>query len=212
VTPEEPIVTTVVAAPTEPLATWPVAAPRRSPETARDLPTHDLMARLDACDPSAWDDVVAQYGGVVRANARAVLRDHTDVDDACQRTWVALMTHALRITDPARLAGWLATTARREALSIARSRGREMPTERPDDVAAPDDPTLPVLAAEMVVALHRALRQLPPTQRALMTAMLDDDATYDRVSAVLGMPRGSIGPTRARALATLRRSLAAYAA
>lgn len=208
--------TTAVAAPVEPL-TARLAAPRRSPEHARqlptrELPTRDLMARLDACDPSAWDVVVAQYGGVVRSHARAILRDHTDVDDACQRTWIALMTHATRITDPARLAGWLATTARREALSIARSRGRELPTERHDEVAAPDDPELPVLAAEMVIALHRALRQLPPTQRALMTAMLDDDATYDRVSAVLGMPRGSIGPTRARALAALRRSLAAYAA
>lgn len=204
--------TTAVAAPSEPRTARSTVRPRRSPAPARDLPTHDLMVRLDACDPTAWDVVVAQYGGVVRAHARAILRDHTDVDDVCQRTWVALMTHALRITDPTRLPGWLATTARREALSLARSRGRELPTERPDDVAAPDDPAQPVLAAEMVVALHRALRQLPPTQRALMTAMLDEDATYDRVSSVLGMPRGSIGPTRARALTALRRALAAYGA
>lgn len=199
---------TITAAPSADTnqSTW-LVAPRRAPEQ----PTHDLMARLDACEPSAWDEVVAQYGGVVRANARAVLRNHTDVDDACQRTWVALMTHALRVTDPTRLAGWLATTARREALSIARSRGRELPAEPQQETAAPDDPTEPVLAGEMVAALRRAVGQLPPTQRALMTAMLRDDATYDDISALLGMPRGSIGPTRARALTTLRRALAAYA-
>lgn len=203
--------TTVVAEPTRPITSWPT--PRRSAERrTHPVPTPDLMRRLDACDPSAWDAVVAQYGGVVRAQARSILRGHTDVDDACQRTWVALMTHALGIADPTRLAGWLATTARREALSIARSHGREVPTDSPREICAPDDPTLPVLTAELVVALHRALGELPPTQRALMTAMLDDDATYDRVSALLGMPRGSIGPTRARALVALRRALAAYAA
>jgi DNA-directed RNA polymerase specialized sigma24 family protein len=41
--------------------------------------------------------------------------------------------------------------------------------------------------------------------------MTDDDLSYAEVSQVLDMPVGSIGPTRARCLACLRRTVAADA-
>ena len=49
-------------------------------------------------------------------------------------------------------------------------------------------------------------------ERALMTVLLaEPEPTYAEVSAALGMPIGSIGPTRGRAIARLRqdRELAA---
>jgi RNA polymerase sigma factor (sigma-70 family) len=172
----------------------------------------DLIA---ARDDMQWADIVAEYSGVVRGAARSVLRTSVDVDDACQRTWIALMKHANSIIEPAALPGWLATTARREALSILRTGHREVPAETADErTPAPMDqvdPSLRLLDEEISEALRDAIAELPATQRTLMEALLAEDASYDSVSADLGMPRGSIGPTRARALVSLRRSLASYA-
>ena len=69
-----------------------------------------------------------------------MLRSDADVDEAVQRTWVLLLRNADRIDDPRCLPGWLATTARREALAVLRpssapSRARTSPTGSPPTTA-----------------------------------------------------------------------------
>ena len=47
--------------------------------------------------------------------------------------------------------------------------------------------------------------ELPEKRRELLLLLLaDPPLSYDEISARLGIPRGSIGPTRARALEQLR--------
>jgi DNA-directed RNA polymerase specialized sigma24 family protein len=56
-------------------------------------------------------------------------------------------------------------------------------------------------------ALAGALQILPPKcQQLLRLLATDPPASYEQVSAILDMPIGSIGPTRARCLERLRRS------
>jgi hypothetical protein len=47
-------------------------------------------------------------------------------------------------------------------------------------------------------------------QRLLRVLMASPPPSYDLVSEALGMPIGSIGPTRARCLAQLRRHLSEF--
>jgi DNA-directed RNA polymerase specialized sigma24 family protein len=57
----------------------------------------------------------------------------------------------------------------------------------------------------------RGLAELPSRQRDLLLLLLSDPPlSYDKISARLGMPKGSIGPTRARALSRLRESMRAF--
>ena len=52
----------------------------------------------------------------------------------------------------------------------------------------------------------QAIDALPARQRELMLALLaEPEPSYAEVARALEMPIGSIGPTRARALARLRR-------
>jgi DNA-directed RNA polymerase specialized sigma24 family protein len=54
-------------------------------------------------------------------------------------------------------------------------------------------------------ALREAMGELSEKHRELLVLLLaDPPLSYDDISARLGIPRGSIGPTRARALAQLR--------
>jgi len=175
-----------------------------------DVGAGALLAGLVGGDHDCWREVLARYRPMVCKAARSIVHSAFDVDEAAQRTWVLLHRHANGIRDSSRLAGWLKTTARREALAIAVSRPREILM---DDMGGVDTPAGADVAAEVVSTdevrrLRAAIGSLPVTQARLMTALLDGAKTYDHVSAELGIARGTIGPTRARAMRTLRALLA----
>jgi DNA-directed RNA polymerase specialized sigma24 family protein len=66
-----------------------------------------------------------------------------------------------------------------------------------------------VIFMQEAAALHRAIRELPSRQRALICALMETPApTYAEISNRLSMPIGSIGPNRGRALAQLATNLA----
>jgi RNA polymerase sigma factor (sigma-70 family) len=172
-------------------------------------PGRALLDRLAAGDESTWRVTVGRYQGLLRASARAVLRGEADVDEAVQRTWVLLFHHASRINDAACLPGWLSTTARREALAIVRGQRRAVPSEDLADRVSPDDRDLAtaMMGRELTRELHRAVDRLPDTQRRLVHALLREPTSYDALSRELGIPRGSLGPLRGRAVRTLRTQL-----
>jgi len=185
-------------------------ATRPAAETAVPASGPTLLARLAEGDEATWQVTVRRFEGLLRASARAVLRSDADVDEAVQRTWVLLLSNAARINDAECLPGWLATTARREALAIVRGQQRTVPSESVVDHVSPDDRDLAtsMLEDELSRALNSAVDTLPDTQRRLVRALLREPASYDALSRELGIPRGSLGPLRGRAVRSLRLQLA----
>ena len=79
----------------------------------------------------------------------------------------------------------------------------------PDPDLLPEDE---LLALERQRIVRAAVAQLPATCRKLVTALFsdtDDAASYQELAERLGIPMNSLGPTRARCLEKLRRSLVA---
>jgi DNA-directed RNA polymerase specialized sigma24 family protein len=67
-----------------------------------------------------------------------------------------------------------------------------------------------MLTTERDATLWRCIHALPERSRTLLTMLLTDPPTsYDQIATTLDMPIGSIGPTRSRLLATLRRNVEA---
>jgi RNA polymerase sigma factor (sigma-70 family) len=187
----------------------PVPAPRRADRA--DVPAVDRrhLQALAAGDDATWQVTVRRYEGLLRSAARVVLRSDADVDEAVQRTWVLLLRNAARINDPQALPGWLSTTARREALAILRAQQRTIPSEDVADQVAPEDPDLAaaLMEQELRQALDRAVERLPQSQRRIVEALLREPESYDALSRELGIPRGSLGPLRGRAVRALRAQL-----
>ena len=74
----------------------------------------------------------------------------------------------------------------------------------PDKQAETADQEL--LAAERHAALREAFTCLSPSRQQLMTILTEDPPVpYTEISARLGIPVGSIGPTRRRCLDQIRR-------
>jgi RNA polymerase sigma factor (sigma-70 family) len=168
-----------------------------------------------ACDGDrvAWDVLVSRYTTLLWRIARAHHLAPADASDVVQTTWLRLVEHADRITDPERLGGWLATTARRECLRILRLSRRERP--HPDDHDAFEEtrqadppPDTHLLTRERDALLWSGMATLPERSRVLLEVLMaETPPSYDDIAEALDMPRGSIGPTRARSLARLRQFL-----
>ncbi len=77
-----------------------------------------LVARAADGDEPAWNALVDEFGGLVWATTRAHMLSAADAADVFQITWMRLVENLDRIQDPAHVSEWLATTARRESLSL----------------------------------------------------------------------------------------------
>jgi RNA polymerase sigma factor (sigma-70 family) len=183
----------------------------------RDDPTVvALVVRASGSDQSAWDEIVERYSPLVWSIcARFRLSKH-DTEDVGQNVWLLLVEQLGKLREPAALAGWLATTTRRECLRVAMAARRsEQQGTRLDDALQFVDATVideEILAAERNAALRAALAELPPRCRQLLGMLVSDPPhSYAEISASLGIPVGSIGPKRARCLGRMRKSSALMA-
>ncbi len=176
------------------------------------------VARLVQCaaegDRWAWERLVDQYARLIWAMTRDFRLVESDAADVAQATWLRLLEHIDRLEYPARVGSWLAATARNECLRNVAARKRVVLVQ--DDVALKGDvahePPVDerLLADERAQAVRAALSRLPRRwQRLLELLMADPPASYAEISDQLGLPVGSIGPTRGRCLERLRELLQA---
>lgn len=179
----------------------------------------ERAARLAAClerarggEREALDDVVRELNPLLWHVARAQGLSSEEAADAVQATWLALLRRLHDIRSPQALTAWLVTTARREAWQL-RHRARRHTTDDPALESLRDPgPELDegLLTDERDRALWAAFRRLPERCQALLRVVAHvDRPDYTVVSEALGMPHGSIGPTRGRCLAKLRELLLA---
>ena len=177
----------------------------------------DAVRAAAAGDRDAWDALVAGFGRLVFAIATAHRLSAADAAEVSQTTWLRLVENLDRISHPERLGGWLATTARRESLRLLRLHGREVLTEdesrlEPEDggrVPTPRTPEAVMLDLDRDHRLWRAFAGLSERCQILLQLVVVVAPPYAEIAEVLGIPVGSIGPTRARCLDRLRRLLAA---
>jgi RNA polymerase sigma factor (sigma-70 family) len=166
-----------------------------------------LLQRAAAGDRDAWNRLVERYSRLVWSVVRSFGMDDATAADVSQTVWLRLIEHVGRIRDPERLPGWLATTARREALRVIRGQRRQQPAEFVADVADPSVP-LPdelLLDDELSRTVFVAFRALSDSCRQLLRLLTADPRLdYVTIADLIGRPVGSIGPTRARCLAQLR--------
>lgn len=172
----------------------------------------ELVARASQADQQAWRELVDRFSRLVWSVARSHRLDHADAADVCQTTWLRLAEHLHTLRDPARLPGWLATTARRESLRVIAGRRRETPDPLPGE-PDPDPsygPEVLVLIEDRDTRLWQAFDTLSDRcQQLLKILSSTPELSYQEVSEVLQWPIGSIGPTRGRCLEILRRRLVA---
>jgi RNA polymerase sigma factor (sigma-70 family) len=188
--------------------------PRSSASTGSESPWSAAAAAFSRWrdgDSEGLDDLVRLLSPVLWQVVRATGLDRETAEDVVQTTWIALVDHADSITSPQAIAAWLCTAARREAWRAGRQATRERPVD--DQVLAlglPDQesPEHQVLLDDEAQVLRACLDRLPDRcQKLLRIVAAGPRPHYNDVARTLGMPVGSIGPTRGRCLDKLRPEL-----
>ena len=163
-------------------------------------------------DEAAMGELVALLTPILWHTVRAQRLDRESAEDVVQSTWLALVRGADSIADPQALLQWLIVTAKRESWRVAKRSDRVEPRDfDDDDVVTPhrDLPEERVLRTDGDSRLWEHIAQLPERCQALLRVIaFADRPDYAAVAKALGMPVGSIGPTRGRCLAKLRLQLA----
>jgi RNA polymerase sigma factor (sigma-70 family) len=171
----------------------------------------DLVACARGGDAQAWDALIERYDPLIWSICRRYRLGRADADDVRQSVWLRLVGQLGKIREPAALPGWIATTARRECGRLARAAHgpRAVPCVPDADTMADtraQTAEQELLAAERQAALRQAVTYLPPQGQQLIAMLTaDPPVPYLEISARLGIPVGSIGPTRRRCLAKMRR-------
>jgi RNA polymerase sigma factor (sigma-70 family) len=171
-----------------------------------------LVDRVCGGDQEAWNELIERYAPLVWSICARFQLERQDVDDVGQSVWLLLVENIAELREPAALPGWLATTTKRECLRIVRGTRRRDRQGLPADDQMPPDLSAAVIEQEIIeaelnAALRAAFAQLPAHCHELLLLLISDPPLgYTEISQKLGMPVGSIGPTRARCLERLRRS------
>lgn len=175
-----------------------------------DAPIDEVVNAARGGDQDAWRELVRRYTGTVWAVARSYSLSRQDTEDVSQTAWLQLATHLRTLKEPAAIGGWLATTARREIIRLLRRRGRELPTD-PRSLGADVADVVEhgeeiAIRAELRAIIRMGFARLPEHCKKLLALLVQDPPlSYIEISEVLSMPRGSIGPMRARCLSRLRK-------
>ncbi|MCE9592288.1 MAG: sigma-70 family RNA polymerase sigma factor [Planctomycetes bacterium] len=179
-----------------------------APQAALDA----LLERILKHDRDAWDRLVRDYSGFLTAIARKVFTSYGastathDVEDAVGDVWKNLIENDCRVIrlclERNNFLQTLQVIARNRCVDILRRRQGAMtlndiqpaqPT-RPEPECSPEE-------------LARIVDELPQRERLLITLFFLQGKKYREIADLTGIPQNSIGPTIARALARLRKTI-----
>lgn len=167
-----------------------------------------LVAALRRGDASAWNAFVTRYERLIYSVPRRMGLDADESADVMQDVLVAFLRGLPKLREAKTLPRWLTRTAFRIARERRMRRRREAPAEDPEIfavVAADSDVADLVARAEDAARVRRALGGLGGRCEELLTLLFlcDPPVAYGEISRRLGMPIGSLGPTRQRCLERL---------
>jgi RNA polymerase sigma factor (sigma-70 family) len=178
------------------------------------VPDDELVRRASAGDEDAWRHLFSRYETFLWRTARGYRLGDAATADAVAATWLKLVENITTIRDGTRVAGWLATTVRRECLARVSHNRREQLVDYflgANEPRQEFDMECRLTEEDNRRAIQWALARLSDRERRLALLLFSEASpSYRQVSARLSMPLGTIGPTRSRILKKLRRILMDY--
>lgn len=176
---------------------------------------------VSACrrgDQLAWEKLIRRYQRLIYAIPLRAGLDDDHAAEIFQDVFMTLFEKLNDIEQPEKLHAWLVTTTRRKTIhtiskTLVRPRSH-VDADEPQHAAAliRDETPLPDEQLVILEEQHRirvALSSLDERCRTLLEMLFyrAEPPSYADIATALGIPEGSIGPTRARCLAKLLRLL-----
>jgi RNA polymerase sigma factor (sigma-70 family) len=171
-----------------------------------------LFAEYRDGDHAKMADLVHILTPILWHTARSSRLDAASAEDVLQTVWLTLVRKSDTIAEPLALLQWMVVSTKREAWRVAKNQVRFKTDDlESTPVAANNGASIEdaILRDDSDSRLWRHIAALPERCRTLLRVIaFADRPDYAELARALGMPQGSIGPTRGRCLAKLRIALA----
>ncbi len=159
-------------------------------------------------DALAWETLITRYRRLIYSLPVRFGFGPADAADVFQAVCLKLIEHLHQIKDETKISAWLVTTTTRQCLHLRSLKFRETDAgENFDEQPDPADNLEELrILTEQQQAIREAVDQLAERCRSLIEILYFDprQLSYEDISAQMGIPVASIGPTRARCLDKLR--------
>jgi RNA polymerase sigma factor (sigma-70 family) len=183
----------------------------------------ELIEAARKSDEEAWEQIICRYQPLINAISRRHRLAPYDAHDLSQYVWMQLLGHIHKLREPRALPGWISATTTHRCYEILRTDKRSVSVDpqvicryelvdtatrrtNSEGRRAVDDA---LLRAEQRRAVRQGLAELTETQQQLLLLLVaDPPVPYCEISRRMNLPIGSIGPTRARLLKKLQKSIA----
>jgi RNA polymerase sigma factor (sigma-70 family) len=164
-----------------------------------------LIQRCLDGEQDAWEAIIRRYQNLIYSVPIRYHFSSQDAADVFQHVCVILLEKLKTLRNSETLSSWLYITTKRQCWKIAKK--KKMETELLETSEETSDSN-----SENLVLQHQiktGVDQLSGKCRDLIFALYyaDPPYSYDQITEKLGIPFGSIGPTRARCLEKLRKML-----
>lgn len=179
---------------------------------------YDVCELVDACrdgDQSAWSRLITEFSPLVYSIPKRSGFSQDESEDIVQTVFALLVRKLDSIEDPQALPKWLSVTTQRACWREIRSGRARRARETQASVSGTDPYTEIETVSEAEYrseAIRQAFRSIGARCERLLRALFEARSgrkpAYEEVAEATGMPVGSIGPTRARCLRRLSRTLA----
>ena len=168
-------------------------------------------------DQLAWERLIRRYQRLIYAIPLRAGLDEDHAAEIFQDVFTTLFQKLNDLEQPEKLHAWLVTTTRRKTLHVISKEQvqqshvisdeeTEVSTSLRDEAPLPDEQ---LLILEEQHRIRTALSSLDDRCKTLLQLLfyVSEPPSYADIASSLGLPEGSIGPTRARCLAKLLRML-----
>lgn len=190
-----------------------VRSTSRRREALEQLSDGELATACAEGDELAWDTLVRRYRRLVYAVPNRARLPEDQIEEVFHQTFAKLAERIGSIRDRDRVRSWIVTTARRLTIDFIRARQSSRQVDMEDEAIASiadESESAPegLVRLERQHLVRQAMLRIGERCRRLLSALFyrtgPEPPSYDGVSEELGIPIGSIGPTRARCLKKLR--------
>lgn len=179
------------------------------------IPSDELLVRRYLRgDASAFEQLVERYTPALFNLAYRLTQDRGEAEHIVQETFIRAMGALGRVRTDLPLKPWLLHIAlnlcrtlhhRRHALNFS-----DLSTAEGAELDLPDESPLPpdwVEQQETRQQVRRALADLSPAYRAVLTLRYNEELSYEDIARVLGLPLNTVRTHLFRAKAQLRARL-----
>ena len=188
------------------------------PVTEKDIDLQ-LVQRVQKGDRRAFDLLVAKYQHKIMAVISRYVRNHDEVQDVAQDTFVRAWRALANFRGDSAFFTWLYRIAINTAKNHLVAKGRRPPgtdidvddaqfLDSADGLRDADTPLGQVLSAEIEATVHKALAALPEDMRQAVTLREFDGLSYEEIAEVMDCPVGTVRSRIFRAREAIDEALA----